>query len=776
MQLASNIRRSELLAMENGICSHLANFLDFREHALYFPEEEAREAVWLPEERKLLAPVLLEGRFLGMIVLSGVRGRQARRLLDIIPALVSNCLLIEALKLRARRDSLTAMSSEENFYASLENELRDIRCRKGELSEERPLEQEIHRLCIGMIILRWGDAEELRHDGGPDFATEVYASLAEALGRILPENILVSPLGRFEGRHEFGLLVPASGTVACTARARELLQRLKGFSVPYKFTGKSYEPLLFAGFALYPHDIRGEEALLPFSEQVRRLRDRARLAASFAVETGGSSIPARVMGYREIPVRGGVVLECPGDGAMRLNLGRAVNVNIGDKFDVYGPDDAGQEVKKGQLAVIFAEQEHSFGKMLFLSAAERPRRGDRLRLASSDAGIPGMAEAGHASVEPLADWLDYRSFYAALPGNGEPFALAIMQARPDGVAESEIPGAVWRLAGDSAGFAPEPALRGRMGQDTLLFCHRGADVASLTGFYKNLIGSAAEKGLKVQIGVFVWPFLDYSQNEAEICAQKALECARLLPEPQLAFFDSIALTVNADKLYSVGNIYEAIKEYEAAILADDRNVAALNSLGVALASLGRLDEARRFLGKALKAGAEPGVMAQICYNLGSVHQQEGNLGAARTYYRRAVEACPEYVWAWLRLGQICAANGRKTDAGKMFDKALAAAAGNESMVNAVNRQIARLKAARDQKDEARAILHDNLLANPGDLPSLLELARHYLADDGDPGMAEMLAARALEMGGGRFARELLAAALEKQGKIREAAALRQAGV
>lgn len=775
MRLALNISPGELLGLESGICSNLAKFLDFKDHALYFPDEEAREAVWLPEERKLLAPVLLDGRFLGMMVLSEVRGRQMRRLLDVVPALISNCTLIEALKLRLRRDSLTAMSSEENFYASLENGLKEIRCRKDELGGKRQLEQEIHKLCIGMIILRWGDAEELRYSRGPDFGTEVFMRLAEKLASVLPENILVSPLGRFEGRHEFGLLVPASGTAACTARARAVLKSLEDFSVAYKLTGQAYRPLLYAGFALYPHDVRGEEALLPFSEQVRRLRDRARLAASFAVEAGGVAIPARVMGYREIPVRGGVVLECGGDGALRINLGLAANVDVGSRFDVYGLDDHGQEVKKGQLAVMFADADHSFAKMLFLSAAERPRRGDKLRLASSDSALSSFEDAGGMPMENVSDWLDYRSFQSSLTVDGAPFALAIVQAHPVGE-EGDFEAKARRWAKESAELSPRPALRGRMGKDTLLFCHREVSQESVGGFYRDIIQLAADNGLKAQAGVFVWPFLDYSPGEAEICAQKALECARLLPEPQLAFFDSVALTVNADKLYSVGNIYEAIKEYEAAILADAHNVTALNSLGVALASLGKLDEARRCLVKALKNSVEPEVTARICYNLGAVYQQDDNLAAARTYYKRAVEARPDYAWAWLRLGQICAANGRKTEAGKMFEKAREAAAGSEGVVNAVNRQIARLKAARDQRDEARDILHDNLVANPGDLPSLLELARHYLSDDGDPAMAEMLAARALEMGGGRLARDVLAEAMEKQGKFEEAAAVRQTGI
>lgn len=767
-----DISRPELLRMEESLCANLSGFLSFSGHAIYFPPEEEKEAVWLPQERKILLPLWWRERFLGTLVLSGARNRNLRSLLPLLPNLATTCLAIEALKLLGRRDSLTALANEEYFYSSLQNELETIRGMREDIPVIAAPERGFYRLCIGLIILQWGDAEEAANSFGPEFCQNVFGQLAGRLAEIFPENTLVAPLGRFDGRHEFGIVVAASGTIACAARAKELLDKLAGFRVQEPRTGKFYMPRLYAGFALYPHDIQGEETLLPIWEQVDRLRNRARLAVAHAVELAGVTVAERILGYAELPARGGLIEECLPDGSLRLNLGLSAQVGLDAKFDVYGIGENGQEIKKGQLQIIAAYKDFSFGKMAYFSAAEMPVRGDRLRLAHDVGKTAHALEMGGASDS----WLDYSGFSRELSGLAGGFGLGLAQTRPADEDGGDFPANLEKLLAVIDELVPSPAFRGKLGNGVLVFCHVGQNKMALAAFYEKLATLATENSMKLQAGIFVWPYLHYGKGEAEVCVHKALECAKLLPEPQVSFFDSVALTVNADKLYSVGNIMEAIREYEAAILADASNAMALNSLGVALASLGKLDEAKRQLLKALKTTPAAETAGQICYNLGAVHQQANNNNAARAFYKKAVQHNPAHAWAWMRLAQISAARGRKLEATKLLEKAMEAAQGDERIINAARRQLAKITIKRDKTGEAREILHDNLIARPDDLASILELARLYLANSEDPAMAELLAGRALEMGGGRVARDLLAQALEKQGKFAEARAILQTGI
>lgn len=770
-----NLDRGELLRMENALCANLANFFEFDGHAIYFPPEEEKEVILLSQERKVLLPLWWQQDFLGVLVLSGIKARKMRAIISILPTLATFCMGLEVMRLLHYRDSLTNLASEEFFYANFENELAALRDLRGDIPVSVQLGRQMHRLCRGLIVLRWNDAEEALHIHGPQFARDAFIALAARLSQILPDSTVAAPLGRFENSGEFGILVPASGTVACRNQAVRILESLQDFTWQSDVMGIPYSPGLYAGFALYPHDIGGEENLLPIFEQVRRLRDRARLAARLAPSMDSFARGARALAYQDILVKAGRILECRPDGTLRLNLGLTANAGIGARFDVYGYQESGQEVRKGQLVLTRVREHDSFGEMLFYASADQPKSGDRLQ-PPKDNGLCANGPEIPGNIALDDGWLNYRAFFAEFAAIATSFALAEVQLRPAEGKENDFEKNFENLLASLKELTPTALIKGIYGNGGLLFCHVGEVPENLRDFYISLTVLASANNLVAQAGIFCWPFLDYGKNEAQVCAQKALECAKLLPDPQVAFFDSIALTVNADKLYSVGNTLAAVREYEAAVIADSKNVTALNSLGVAIASLGKLDEARRYLSRALRICGEKGIAGQICYNLGAIYQQEKNLSSAKNYYRRAVEHNPAHAWAWLRLGQVCALSGRRAEAGRMFENAISKANGEEAIISAARRQIAKLRAKRDRSGSAREILHENLLAHPEDTGSILELAKLYLENSEDPAMAEMLALRGVKMGGGRVARDILAQALEKQGKMEEALRVRQTGV
>lgn len=766
------ITRSELLRIEEALCASLSLFFDFGDHAVYFPQAGECHAQWINTERKLLLPLIWHGENMGTLLLAGVRGRQVRPLLGILPELATFCLGLEILRLNQQKDDLTGLASEERLFSYLESELEAIRAQKAADGPRMQIGDDFHRLCLGMIILRWDDAEAAAKEFGPEFRREVQAAIVSELVRVLPSNVLAAPLGKYEGRNEIGLLVHADSTSSCMRQAVDFLNPLQGLMVRHPLIPRKYQPDLYAGFALFPQDIRGDESLLPIFEQVLRLRDRARLASVMASRGIGDGQADRILAFRDIARKGGRIMEYLSNGSARINLGLTANVSAGMRFDVFGTSETGHAMKKGQLIILSSEANESMGEILYLTTALRPVPGDIIRPAS-DGG--DFMPAFHDSLRSAGDkrWLDYRNFFAQFARLGNTsFCLASVQAQLSG-ADEESSEKFAKFLLEAEALPDQPLLAALYGNGGMLMLHAGIERNEAAKFYQTLYELGRACGITLQTGIFSWPFLDYGKTEAEVCAQKALECAKLLPAPHVAFFDSIALTVNADKLYSAGHAYAAIKEYEAAVLADSENVTALNSLGVALASLGKLDEAKRHLARALRQCREAKIRAQICYNLGAIHQQEKDLAGARAFYRRAVESDSGYAWAWLRLGQICDLGGRRAEAARMYEKAIEAGTGNVGIVNAANRHLARLRARKSRQSEAREILHDILASHPEDVSSILELAQLYLENSEDPGMAEMLAARAVDLGAGKRGWLLLAEALEKQGREEEAARARR---
>lgn len=80
------LEREDIIEMEGLLCGQLEAFFSFSGHALYFPTEHApAEPQLLTRERRLLLPLRREGEVLGVLMLHGVRAREARALLPVLP-------------------------------------------------------------------------------------------------------------------------------------------------------------------------------------------------------------------------------------------------------------------------------------------------------------------------------------------------------------------------------------------------------------------------------------------------------------------------------------------------------------------------------------------------------------------------------------------------------------------------------------------------------------------------------------------------------------------
>lgn len=793
------------MEMEGLLCAGLAAFLSFTGHALYFPTHGApREPELLEDERRLLLPLVWQGEGLGMLMLHGVRCRETRRLLPHLPAIAALCLENLARARAMERDPGTDLVTESALLARMETEVELLRAvmRDPGRSANRPAP--LHRLCLGMAVLRWRDGEAVARVLGHGFCEETMRALATACMADLPSDTRAGRLGPYE----IGLLFPATGRGACQRLAWEALARMGGVRVEDPVAGLAPRPRLCAGHALYPQDMAGPELSLSMFDQARRFRDRGRLAADAAERALAGGAVEAVMPFARILREGGVVLECPALDRLRVSLGKEANAREGQRFHVRGRSGEGAPgVFKGDIVLLRVDRDEALAEILHLEdPTTPPEAGDRLLLAAdpeilapgqedhreaADRGAGGETPASTAragagmsvSGDGTASHGEFLRRFGMARDACRKFTLAIARFSPlDSASANDAGMEPWlagapRLLKETATRlqAPPPELVGRYGSNSLIIFHPDAAGEACRPLYAALCAAAREAGLSAAAGLAAYPFLEFRKDESEACALKALEFALLLPEsePRVGLCDSVALNISADRRYSLGDAFGAMEEYQMALLADSRNAMARNSLGVCLAAMGRGAEARRQFQTALRHAVEPALAAKISYNLGAVCQNLGDFRAAARHYRRSAAMAPEYRYVWLRLGRLHEQRGRRGEARRCYERAAALEDARPGAFGTARRQLARLAARQRRGAEARELLHDALLRNPDDAQALLQLAELYLDGGEDPSMAEMLARRSVRLHDRPEAWLTLARALRALG--READARRAEG-
>ena len=788
-QTSLTLSRADLMEMEALLCSSLGSFFSFAGHALYFPTHGVPEAPeLLSGERRLLLPLAWQGESLGMLMLHGVKCRQVRRLLPQLPNIAALCLENLARARAMERDPATGLSTEAALLARMEKEVELLRAAMRDPGRSASGPAPLHRLCLGMAVLRWLDGEAMCRSLGYAFGEEMMRVQARACLAGLPSDVSAGRLGPYE----IGLLFPAIGRGACNRLAHEALVRMSGVSLPDPATGIALKPRLCAGHALYPQDMLGPELSLLMFDQARKLRDKARLAVDASERAFGCEetdvAQAAVMPFAQILRDGGVVLARSGLDRLRVSLGREAKAAEGQRFHVRARAPQGRPgAFKGDIVLLQVGRRESLAEIIHLDdPAAPPEAGDRLLLATGQESLPVEEEAmagkaptkddnGKSSETGLVSHGEFLRRFGLARESCRAFTLAVVRLSRSGggpeAAEQDAPDAAaleaWlQLAPASLRqlaarlHAPGPSLMGRYGSNSLIVFHPRASGEACRPLYAALCAAADEAGLSAACGLAAHPFLEFRKDESEACALKALEFALLLETgPRVGLCDSVALNISADRRYSLGDLFGAMEEYKLALLADGRNATARNSLGVCLAALGRGAEARRLLKTALGHAAEAALAAKISYNLGAICQSLGDFRAAGRYYRRSAALAPEERYVWLKLGRLHEQQGRKADARRCYERAQAIEDARPGASGAARRHLARLAGRQRRGAEARELLHDALLRNPNDAQAMLQLAELYLEGREDPGMAEMLARRSLRLHERREAWLLLARAL-----------------
>ena len=666
------------------------------------------------------------------------------------------------------------------------------------------------RGAVGVLVIRLAALRDIVREFGYQFADSLMVALADTFIRNCPEQAVAARTGD----SEFSLVLPSATRKNCASLATALAKTLCGVALEHPLRQERVSITASIGYVLYPQDVAGRTAAKPPAEQARLLLRKARLAAALADEESNDWNSTRhVMGFGSILSEGGRVLDVLPLSRVVVSLGANMQAREGQRFSVWSIQqgrEAGNKATplyKGELALMEVHENTSVAEIIHIGdPAWSIAAGDRLVMQPEEQAGASVS-TGEARPDPATGFLRYGDFLARWSEEREKtdrFALSLLRfslaSTPDDTGLSATPetadtppahseaetdtghgsplmdslhnhpdrqmAAVAGLIRDVFG---KDVLGGRYGLNSIILFHPGT-VQSLSDNFATLACMVKEQlGLLLAVGIAPHPYLDFRKADTLENCGKALEYALLLPEPHVGLMDSLTLNISADKRYSQGDTFGAIKEYKLALLADESNILAWNSLGICLAGIGKHAEAEHDFRQALDYNPKD-IMA--LYNLGNLCQTSARLEEAATFFKTCLDNEPAHLFALVRLGQIAEARGNRAEARTLYEQA-ADMPGGKSMTY---RHFAKLCIADNNEDEAREHLHSAILHDPQDAVSLQMLASLYLDAGEDPEMSASLARQSVALKPElRTGWLVLARALDALGKTEQAREARLKG-
>lgn len=166
----------------------------------------------------------------------------------------------------------------------------------------------------------------------------------------------------------------------------------------------------------------------------------------------------------------------------------------------------------------------------------------------------------------------------------------------------------------------------------------GADSGDTAEWVNRCLRKIGDATLRKQMsaGICGYPYADFRKSEMVFNCRKALLHAAFYGEPSVAVFDSVSMNISGDIYFSDGDLAKAVLEYRRGLRCDALNVNLHNSLGVALAMMGKLGTAMQSFQQALELD---GSNFMALYNLGLAEQARSNDAAAFAYLERALSCC-----------------------------------------------------------------------------------------------------------------------------------------
>ncbi len=782
------LTRRDILSMVNDLHKDFMHLLDCEACSLYFPlEGEPQETKYLEEEDKLFIPLKFKNsqEVLAVFLVRKPNKSSLAKVLPNMDTLVHLALEKLSLKKASVRDTHTELFTKEYLITHLSQKIEQMRKHFTELSDFAQTTSLAYG-CAGILYLHFANMQEIAKKYGYLFAEECMQELSTIILDKLPHDALIARVNNYD----CALMITEDN---CDARVElnnfvhNLCNTISSltFSLPVKYAKHGITHLscpMYAGYLLFPHDYDNLTAERNPQELAYVLLAQTEYTAKRAYEQKKSFLP-----FSFLISQGGNIVEVRPDNQFIINLGKNVGLREAMRFSVYDHDNTNklesftQEQKryKGEISILQVFDEHALAEQILLYDAINPFNiNDILIKLPDDYSIATKKDSPVQKdiLTHLYKYSDFLTLFSELKQKLQTFTLALLQVEiventnsiPMENILAEIMQIFDRSIIEKYDFSEkkEECIAARYGDNGILIFLPQTSSFTLNKTleaYQDLAKELTEHlNQKIAIGVAQNPFLDFKAIDALENAKKALECAKLLEFPYVGLCNSIALTVSADKLAEQGMFYDALQEYQYAILQDEKNALAQNSLGVILFSLGRHAAAQKAFLEALKLTPND---ISIFYNLAGICLELNDLQEAKKYYEKCLTTEEYQYLALLQLGQIAEMENDLTSATDYYTRAIE----KEAVHASPYRLLAKVSLNEGNKTRAKEFLYTALRHTPYDPMSLVLLATIYLENNEDPNViAGLLSPIMTERQKNREAWKIYAEVLKAQGKLEEA--------
>ncbi len=611
---------NELIDFEHTIKDSIAEFLPFTSYSLFFPREESPaipDPEFRAEDKELVLPLVFQGKMLCYFIAKGVRLKAPSTAPKYIMALATSVLEKLALYKKAVTDSLTGLHTRDFFFGKLEQAIDQVQgclatgsCRAG--IEAREMEMTFSG-TLGVIFLDMDNFQAINEHYGYLTGDDILKEIGRLLALVCPKYTTVA---RF-ANDKFAILVPDAKPRACFQLSEVIRSGLSKLSFTDDVTNDTIRVSGSLGYVNYPQGLEGGQFRRTASEQARMLVRKARKGVSVAKDRGRN----RVFGYADILSKGGRVLEMLPMNRLSVSIGESSGAKVGQRFLIRAPKSgtaastaitqderiAGRypAMYKGEIVLVEVQDEMAFAEILHLGDVTwTVEPGDRLKIVSGeDSLFSHLDETPETSVRKdvttkLFSFSDFVSNFSTARLDPESFGLSLIRILDQpGDSDERYQEAMDQMAADIATLARgafgDGSFGGRFGLNGMIFYQEGIDAETLRTKSLEIEKLAADSlGIRISIGSSCYPFLNFDRSDVFDNCRKALDHALLLPDPRIAVFDSISLNLSADRRFMDGDIFGAIEEFKLALLDDENNLLARNSLGICYAQLGRFEDAR----------------------------------------------------------------------------------------------------------------------------------------------------------------------------------------
>ncbi len=759
--------RTDLIRFEHSLKDAFSDFVSFKSYSLYLPQNlpasmsrsfgpQYSLAAYHPDQRELLIPLVHNAELLAVFIARGVRLPAPKTMCRVLPQVGTLWLDKIALHKFAVTDRLTGLTNPPALTQALEREISLVQeCILPTSSGCLDLDTVSFSGSVGLVLFdldRFASVTVGRHF---EFGETLLQKAAATLAQACPDKALPARLGD----DVFALLLPGASPGQCRNIAESIRSALSEIELTDPHRNEPVRFTASAGFAVYPQHLHGRQFSGAVREQARILVKKAKRTVSAAKELGRD----RVLAFSDVVAEAGQVLEVLPLSRLTINLGRNVDAAEGQRFLVWSPQyETNTEIRtsddvrlhgryptmiKAEVILMEVQEDIAFAEVVHLRSPEwTVEIGDRLLLASDTEAAITESSRPTSPQKDLVTGLyglhDFLRQFALKREKESIYTLLLMRLPEEPQNRAEVTGrhfeAMVRNLAELCreGFSSKPDM-GRYSTSSLILHIPGKSPEEVLPEIQEICRQSADNlDMEPIVGLAGYPFLHFKKADTLDNCRKALNHAMLLTElPQVAVFDSISLTVSADCLFTDGDVYEAIEEYKLALLADDTNILARNSLSACLVRVGRLEQAAVELAKVIAMDSKN---AMALYNYGHTLRRIGETAQARKAFQKCLKTAPgspAALYSLLRLGQMSEESRQFAQARKYYNRAAALPGGQGETL----RHLARLSLAQNRVEEARELFHQALTHNPNDASSMHNLAKLYLDHGEDPAIAESLA-------------------------------------